>query len=80
MLLGTGQKVLGGFDGGDLLGAQLRGQLGHAQLVEFGLAHCSVFLARLLDDLGNQEVAVFGLRCVLHVGVAVIGLTYQIVT
>jgi hypothetical protein len=30
---GTGQKVLGGLDGGYLAGAQLRGQFDHAQVV-----------------------------------------------
>ena len=80
VLFGAGQKVLGGFGSGDLLGAQLRGQLSHAQLVEFGLAHCSLLFARLLDDLGHEEITLLGRRGVLHVGVAVIGLTYQIVT
>ena len=35
MLARTGKEVGGGFGGRDLLGAQLRGQLGHAQLVQF---------------------------------------------
>ena len=80
VLLGAGQKVLGSFRGRHLLGTQLRGQLGHAQVVEFGLAHVLVLPVRLLDDLGHEEVTLFGCGGVLHVGFAVIGLAYQIVT
>jgi hypothetical protein len=55
VLLGAGQEMLGGFGGGDLLGAQLRGQLGHAQLVEFGLAHVLVVPRVYSMTLGTRK-------------------------
>ena len=80
MLLGTGQEMLGGFDRGDGFVLELGGQFGHAQVMQFGIAHVLVLALRLFDDLGHEEQALALCRGVLHIGFALVGLAGHVFT